>query len=320
MSKPVKPEAIGAFVLGGLALLVLGLLSFGGDQILKPRIQWVVYFDSSLNGLNVGAPVKIQGVQVGVVKDIELQIDDSLEKLMKPVVLEVDPTRIVSTTGTPIDIGRFTRAERTRDFEKLLKSGLRARLEVQSILTGLLYVDLDFQPDQPSRLTGLGYQGLPEVPSVPPTVDEVLATLEAAVQKIGDLPVDALMKELLATLAEVRRVVSAEENRRSQVALAQSLESTQRILSKLEKGLPDLVFALDGIARDVKARTPSLLLETERTLSDTGAAASQLVDVTESDSELMQSVREIDRAAQSIRDLTDYLQRHPESVLFGRGE
>lgn len=56
MSKPVKPEAIGAFILGGVALLVMALMTFGGGEFFKPKIQWVVYFDSSLNGLNVGAP------------------------------------------------------------------------------------------------------------------------------------------------------------------------------------------------------------------------------------------------------------------------
>lgn len=318
MSKPVRPEAIGAFVLGGMVLLVVALMAFGGGQLFRSKIQWVVYFDSSLNGLNVGAPVKVQGVQVGIVKEIELQIDESLERLMKPVVIEVDPGRLVTTAGAPMDISRFTHAERTRDFAKLLKSGLRARLEVQSILTGLLYVDLDFQPNQPSRLTGLDYRGLPEVPSVPPTVDEVLATLEAAVRKFGDLPVDELMTELIGALEDIRKVVAADETRRSQVALARSLESTQSILGRIERKLPDLVSHLDSVALELKLKTPALLQETEATIGDAGLAAGNLADFTERDSEMMRSVREIDRAAASIRDLADFLKRHPDSLLFGR--
>ncbi len=325
MSKPVKPEAIGAFLLGGVALLVVALLTFGGGEFFKSKIHWVVYFDSSLNGLNIGAPVKVQGVQVGIVKEIELQLDDGMGRLMKPVVIEIDPAKVVTTTGSPMDITALSPSDRDRSLKKLLDSGLRARLEVQSILTGLLYVNLDFNKDQPPHLTGLNYKGLFEVPSVPPTVDEVLATLEEVMRKIGNLPIDGVVQDLAATLKDVHALVGSEEARKSQLALSQSLESARVILERLEKTLPDLVAHLDATVREVKNQARPVLDSTQATLGvahdalENGRiAAGNIADVTEANSDLSASVREMNRAAASLRELSDYLQRHPESLLFGK--
>lgn len=325
MSKPVKPEAIGAFLLGGIALLVVALLTFGGGEFFKSKIRWVVYFDSSLNGLNIGAPVKVEGVQVGIVKEIELQLDDGMGRLMKPVVIEIDPAKVVSTTGSSMDISSLSPLERDKSFKKLLDSGLRARLEVQSILTGLLYVNLDFNRDQQAHLTGLNYKGLYEVPSVPPTVDEVLATLEEVMRKIGNLPIDGVIEDLAATLRDVRMLVGSDEAKKSQLALSRSLESAQVILARLEKTLPDLVAHLDSTVREVNHQAGPMLNSTQATLGvahdalESGRiAAGNIADATEASSDLSTSVKEVNRAAASLRELSDYLQRHPESLLFGK--
>ncbi len=318
MSKPVKPEAIGAFILGGVALLVLALMTFGGGEFFKPKIQWVVYFDSSLNGLNVGAPVKVQGVQVGIVKEIELQLDDGMGRLMKPVVIEIDPAKVVSTKGGPMDISGLSPSDLEAKFRMLLDSGLRARLEVQSILTGLLFVNLDFSRDQPAHLTGLSYKGLLEIPSVPPTVDEVLATLEEVMRKIGRLPIEGVVDDLAATLKDIHALVGSQEVRKSQLALSQSLESAQVILARLEKTLPDLVLHLDATVREVNLHARPVLESTQATMDSGRIVAGNIADVTDANSDLLHSVKEVNRAAASLRELSDYLQRHPEALLFGK--
>ena len=318
MSKPVKPEAIGAFILGGVALLVMALMTFGGGEFFKPKIQWVVYFDSSLNGLNVGAPVKVQGVQVGIVKEIELQLDDGMGRLMKPVVIEIDPAKVVSTKGGPMDISGLSPSDLEAKFRMLLDSGLRARLEVQSILTGLLFVNLDFSRDQPAHLTGLSYKGLLEIPSVPPTVDEVLATLEEVMRKIGHLPIEGVVDDLAATLKDIHALVGSPEVRKSQLALNQSLESAQVILARLEKTLPDLVLHLDATVREVHLHARPVLESTQATMDSGRIVAGNIADVTDANSDLLNSVKEVNRAAASLRELSDYLQRHPESLLFGK--
>lgn len=339
MSRPVSSLAIGAFLVGGVSLLVLALLVFGGGQFFKPKIHWVVYFESSLNGLNLGAPVKVQGVQVGVVKEIELQLDDDHQQLMKPVVLEIEPWRLASPEGMAYDITHFNDQERSLELKKLIDAGLRARLEVQSILTGLLYVDLDFHRDQPARLTGLSYKDMPEVPSIPPTVDEVMATLEDVVRKIKQMPLESMVEDLTVTLRDIRYLVGSDETHQSQVALAKSLESAQSLLSRLEKQLPAMVevvgraagsldktsLAFGGTVEDIHHQLGPILKETElalkranAALTASEAAASNLAEATSSDSTLQGSLVEINRTVQSVRQLTDYLERHPESLIFGK--
>lgn len=346
MSKPVNPTAIGGFLLGGLALLILALLVFGGGQFFKPRINWVVYFDTSLNGLNLGAPVKVQGVQVGIVKEIQLQLDKSRQRLMKPVVLEIEPWRLATPDGAPLDLSQLSGDKRREEFQRLIDAGLRARLEVQSLLTGLLYVDLDFHPHQARRLTGLNYRDLPEVPSVPPTVDEMITTLEDVVKKIRSMPLDAMVEDVSMTLTDIRKLVGSEETRKSQVALTQALVKAQSVMEKLDRQLPALTKNFDqtlnhlgqasrdisttastagSAVREIHEQTGPVMRAAEQTLlkasaalETTRTAAGNVAEATASDSRLQDAVLELRRSAQSLRQLTDYLERHPDSILFGK--
>ena len=341
MSKPVNAMAIGAFLVGGAALMVVALLVFGSGQFFKAKLHWVVYFDTSLNGLNVGAPVKVQGVQVGIVKEIELQLDSHQQKLMKPVVLEIEPWRLASPDGSPYELSRLSGEFRREEVRKLIEAGLRARLEVQSILTGLLYVDLDFHPREPLRLTGLNFKDMPEIPSIPPTVDEVMSTLEGVVKQVGQMPLEQMVGDMALTLTEIRKLVMSEETRKSQAALARSLTKAQDLLTKLDERLPSMVAHLDEASahfgetarettlavREVNTHLGPVMKAAEQTLlkatdalEATRAAANNVADSTGDDSTLQSSVAELRRAAQSLRQLTDYLERHPDALLFGKSD
>jgi paraquat-inducible protein B len=240
MSKPVNPTAIGAFLLGGLALLTVALLLFGGGQFFQPRLYWVVFFDSSLNGLNVGAPVKVQGVQVGTVKEIVLQIDLKQDRLLKPVVLEITPGLLVNPDGEPIrPVGGQDEAQAR--LQQLIDSGLRARLETQSILTGLLFVDLGFYPDREPHLTGLKFRDYPEVPAIPPTVEEVKRSLEQIITRIQAMPLEQIAGDISATMTAIHKIVSSDETRQTRESLARSLAEAQKLLAELNRQLPPLM-------------------------------------------------------------------------------
>lgn len=338
MSKPVNPMSIGLFLIGGLALLVTGILVFGGAEFLKPKLQWVVYFDSSLNGLNIGAPVKVQGVQVGTVSDIVLQMDPEHNRLMKPVVLDIVPGTLVNPQGEPIQPA-LTQEERERRIESLIKAGLRARLETQSLLTGLLYVDLDFYPNREPRLTGMTYHDLPEVPSVPTTTDEVKDALTDTMQKLRKLPLETIFDNLNATMTDVRRIVASEQTTQSREALARTLLESEKLLGELNRQLPPLlrdvnktvnaagetVRAAGGLVQDLRGETRPVLAAAEQALmkatsvlEETKGAAMNVADSTASDSALQQSLVELRDAARAIRQLSDYLERHPDSLIFGK--
>ena len=90
MSKPVNPLSIGVFIVGSMVLLLGAILIFGGGQFLKKKNEYVIYFDSALNGLSVGAPVTLQGVQVGTVTEISLELDENATRIIKPVVIQIN--------------------------------------------------------------------------------------------------------------------------------------------------------------------------------------------------------------------------------------
>ena len=101
MSKAVNPVAIGSFIVGGLTLLISAVLIFGCGNFFKEKNQYVIYFDSALNGLNVGAPVKLQGVQIGNVTDIALEIDTSTGRIYKPMSVTLPICTPCNLTGAP---------------------------------------------------------------------------------------------------------------------------------------------------------------------------------------------------------------------------
>jgi paraquat-inducible protein B len=167
MSKLVNPYTLSAFLVGFLVtLLIAAIPNFNGGQLPKKATKFIIYFDDALNGLNVGAPVKFQGVQIGSVKEI------SPETSHKAVVIEINPEGMLKSirmfSNQPLRAAT-PKLQRRAEYHRLIARGVKAKLQAQSVMVGLLYVELDFFPDKPVRLTGHNYQDLPELPSVPTT-------------------------------------------------------------------------------------------------------------------------------------------------------
>ena len=146
MSKPANKTLIGVFVIGAIVLAIIAVIIFGSGKFFAEKMPLVMYFEGSVAGLNVGSPVMFKGVKVGVVKDIVLRFDSNNISFLIPVYAELDPKRFHV-------IGKI--ADETELDKELIKRGLRARLELQSMVTGQLMVDLDFYPDKPAKLVGL---------------------------------------------------------------------------------------------------------------------------------------------------------------------
>ena len=343
MSKPVSPTLIGGFTVGALALLVVGLLIFGGGQFFNAqKIHYVVFFDSSLNGLDVGAPVKMQGVKIGTVTDISLLVDPNNGKVLKPVVVEIDRNSFLGPGGLPFN-GVLSHERQIENRDKLVAKGFRARLEVQSLLTGLLYVDLDKFLDKPAQFSGVSYQDLIELPSVPTTVDEIRNTAEEVVKKIKNLPLDQIVHDVADTLKDIRGIVGSEDAKRSTAALAKALEGIEKTMGTLNRNLEPLlrqthqtVSNANGLVQDSRAMVQDvhrevkpILASTDKTLSAATAALNKAQAAITSvqgavegsvgpDSTLNETLIALKDAAHSIKNLTDYLERHPESLISGK--
>jgi paraquat-inducible protein B len=101
MKKRISPTLIGAFVVGALILLVIGVVTFASGQLFKHRKEFILYFDGSVNGLRIGAPVKLKGVEIGSVKDIRLQVENRMQVNKIPVIIQIDLEKLISR-GAPL--------------------------------------------------------------------------------------------------------------------------------------------------------------------------------------------------------------------------
>jgi paraquat-inducible protein B len=133
MNKKMSPAMIGAFVLGAVALIVIAIVVFGSGRLFRQTREFVLYFDNSVNGLRIGAPVKVKGVEIGSVKDIRLQLEKGAEVNKIPVIIGIDLKKLTSrgaTSAVAVDPEALQKA--------IVDRGLRGQLEMESVVTGLL--------------------------------------------------------------------------------------------------------------------------------------------------------------------------------------
>lgn len=250
-----------------------------------PPMRLKFVFDQSVRGLSVGAPIDFLGVEIGEVRAIRPGYDAQRKRYPMEVTADVHPLRLGAVRGALVE-GRggdaSERAERNVQlFRRLVENGVRAQLRTGNLLTGQMYVALDFIPkSKPAALVMA--DGVPQVPTVPGTLSDVQPQIAEIVAKINKVPFDDIGRDLRATLAQARE------------AIAKLSPEAQQSLAEVRKTLDALQGSLGKF---------------DRNLLDPDAPVQRNVE---------QTMTDLQRAAQSLRVLTDYLQRHPESLLRGK--
>jgi len=336
MSKQANKTKIGAFVLAAIALAVAGVLIFGSGKLLRDLEKYVLYFEGSVKGLNVGAPVMFRGVKVGSVTDIMLQYNPEDLTIYIPVVIEVERDRFESVSG---------KKRRKAPTKEIIDRGLRAQLQLQSMVTGMLLVDLDFYPDEPPEMAGEERAGYPEIPTV-------ISDLQKLTKTIGKLPLDQIVNKLAKSLDGIEKIVNSPDLQGSIASLKKALDSADTLLVHIDKKMDPLVANIEdtsdaargafvqaektlALEEGVPGELASNIKETFASSKDAMASASDALreskktlaaykGVVAEDSDLIYEVntamRELSEAARSIRYFVDYLDRHPESLLRGKKE
>jgi len=319
MAKRISPTAIGAFVVTAFAILVVVLVVVGSGRLFRKPIKFICLFPGDLNGLRIGAPVKFRGVQIGTVSEIKLklapsegQIKQEVKGFPLPVILELDPAMVTGSGGTG---EAFAQA----GYEAMLQRGLRAQLNVESLLTGLLYVDLDLHPHAPLDLVlvpnSSPYREIPTIPT----------TLEAFQEKATKALADFDKIDFQAMAASITDAANSIKN----LANSPDLHATLAGLNQATKNLNETVISIRNAVNNTGGRIDPLIDHLQRnsdevnlTLKQTRAALMQLQSTLDPDSPLAvrlnQALDEFTNTAQSIGDLTDYLQENPSSLIRGR--
>jgi paraquat-inducible protein B len=291
MSRKANPTLIGTFVLGAIALAVVATLLLAGGNWFGERRQHVLYFEGAAQGLQVGAPVVFLGVKVGTVKQIQLGLDEQSRRFLVPVMIEVQPQVVRTRGGENVDLRDRTTVR------QLVERGLRGRLRLQSLLTGQLYVDLDFHPDKPATFAALD-PDLSEIPTIRTAVQELASKLEG-------FPMDKFLADVAAISGAVNKLMSAQATQE----LPQRLDVTLRHLQSLAvrfdaQGGPILNDVRGNLAEMNKA-----LLAAQAALAKLDTAADRVADLARSDSRMVASMtqasEELAKAASAVRRLTE---------------
>jgi paraquat-inducible protein B len=189
--KKVNKTAIGAFVVGAVFLLLAGIVAFGSGAFLKKSDKYILYFNRSIKGLSEGSPVIFKGVKLGHVSDITLIYDLESKEELIAVIIDVNLSLV---HGVPEKIGY-------PNYENFIKAGLRAKLDMQSFVTGQLIVAFSFYPNIPAKLHNLKSR-YPELPTIP-TPPGILAAME-------EVPIKEISENLNQILATVNRTINSQ--------------------------------------------------------------------------------------------------------------
>ena len=316
MSKSVSPYSIGVFLVGGVVLAIAAILIFGGGQYLKKKDTYVIYFDSVLDGLKVGAPVTLEGVQIGAVSEIALEFDQNLTHIIKPVVIEIDQELMLNSSGQFLQ-SIISPHESQKYIERLIDAGLKAQLRTQSLLTGLLYVEFKFHREEAIKLSAFKYKNLVELPSVQTTEDKIISTADELMVKFRNLPIEAIASDLAATLKALREMMTSEDIKQDRLALNNTLQEMQKLTANMNTATTGIRTMVQQFSHD----SSLVSIATAKTLTTTNSVlleSSQSLDALSApDAPLAKSLEALRDAAQSTKNLTDYLEQHPDSILFG---
>ena len=340
MGKQASRTVIGAFVVGAIALAVAGVLVFGSGKLLSKQARFVMFFDGSLKGLQVGAPVVMQGVKIGEVTDIYVMADPATLEFFTPVFVKIDPGKI-RVAGQETTTWKM-RKEEYSDYQALVKKGMKAQLVLQSYVTGQLWIGLGLYPDKPVRLVGM-IKDVPEIPTIPPTLDELEKT-------IGELPVKQIVWKLDNVMTGIDRIVNSPEMQRTVVNLEKATGDIDRLVKRVDSQVEPLSSDVRRTLEEANktlASAQGTLAQTEKTLAFKEGVPGQVAEnllatltsariaLDESRKALVavqdftsqsaylgyeagSTLEEMKSLSRSVRSLTDYLDRHPESLIRGK--
>jgi len=348
MSKLANKSLIGAFVIGAIALAVIAVIIFGSGKFLRKTQKYVMFFQGSVKGLSIGSPVIFRGVRIGEVTDISIRIQQADLAFYIPVIVEVHVDK-VNTTGMRVKPYEF--------YQALIDKGMRAQLQSQSFVTGQLAVALDFFPDKPAKFVGLDKR-YREIPTVPTTLEDLAKTLQdlhleelvervksavAGIDRVVNSPeIPKMLQSLSQRVEETGLLV---RNVDSQLGpLISSLDGTvkdvQKFVQHVDARIDPVLSRVEGVlqavenvtqndvqklVRDVNQLVPevSKILGTlQGTLEETKTTISSIEGTAGPNSvlvyKLTETLEEVSNTARSLRNLTDYLQQHPEALIRGK--
>jgi len=316
MGKRANPAIVGAFVLGAIALMVVAVIVLGSGRLFEKRYAYVLFFQGNVNGLRVGAAVKFKGVEVGLVTRILLNIKGQTQALESgiriPVIIELPERRLLGEGASDVEDPNI--------MTNMINRGLRGQLSMESFVTGVLYVDLDFQPGTPIKLvlppgTNTPYQ---EIPTVPTPLEQAQSAATMLIAQLEEVDFQKLSETVRQTFQSISGLVTSPQLK----AAVENLARTEESINQAALGIRQTTLKLD---KEIGPLTTSLLASSQAASIALNQARATLASIQDSfgpDSPLVyqtgKTMQDLDDAARSMNQLATYLQRNPSAPVRGR--
>jgi len=321
MSKKANPTSIGLFFAVGLALGIAALLIFSSRSRFHPKQKDILYFDTSLKGLNPGAPVKFRGVTIGSVVEILIRHNQATNDFSMPVVIAIDKKLAQSKSDEQLEIG--SRAK----LDQLISQGFRGRLDSESLVTGVLYVGLEIVPNAPPPVFHQLAPEYHEIPTLPSQVQQLLTELahldirnfseklngllirlDTSLSQLNIQEINAGVTNLLES---VNQLVSTPDLTNSFASLRQTLDRAGTLLKRIDDRVDPLVDNVTNTLSDARKTLVELRVGI-RNVNDLLGPESALRP------DLKQALEELSNAGRAVSELAEFLERNPTALLTGK--
>src|SRR3984957_11444563 len=318
MTKRVSPAVIGAFVVASFAILVVALIVVGSGRMFTRPVRFICMFQGNLNGLKVGAPVKVRGVQIGTVAAIELRLLPShgtlrpgIRGLRLPVIIDVDRSQLLARGGTG-------EALETSGLDNMIKQGMRAQLATESLLTGLLYIDLDLHPNTPIKYVLEPDGPYREIPTVQTDLAQLQQRLTEVLDKFDKIDFQALVVSITDSANSIKTLTGSPELKATLESLKGTIANLNRAVNSARDLLNNANSKVGPLVTDIRESSD----EANKTMKETRAALVSLQQTLDPNSPLAvhlnQTLDQLSDTGRSLEEFTDYLQRNPSSLIRGR--
>jgi paraquat-inducible protein B len=321
MSISISPTAVGSFVIGAIVLIVTGVLLFSSGSLFTPTQTAVVVFPGNVKGLSIGSAVQLRGVRIGSVSDIKILSDMKTNKIIVPVYLKFERGILKDMTFKNLS-DSISREHFKFEIKTMIEAGLRAQLNMTSLVTGQMMITIDYFPETTANLTNIDPR-YPEIPTIETVTDQMLNKLE-------NLPLNELLEKALDLLNHIDQLVSSQDVKDSLSNIKLVTEDAHKLLTHVDAQVEPLSTStqqtlgdISSLARNVNNQVQPLSDSAISALNEARAALNSINDLLGKDSatraDLENALDELSKAANSIRILTDYLQQHPEALIKGKG-
>lgn len=323
MSKRASPAMVGGFIVGGVALVVAAVIVLGSGKLFKDTVDYISWFEGSVNGLSPGAPVKFMGVTIGQVTAIKLRAgEDGMldtaeefenweENLRIPVFYELDRDQL-RKEGSVADVGDPVVAQ------LLIEGGLRATMAVESILTGRKYILLSVDRESPIDVVNDPNVDAFEIPTKETGLEWLERDVQNLMSKLTNLDVEGLVAAITEAANDLGDLAAGTETR----AALNDIPATLAEVRKTMRSIQTLAAAADTTMVMLRPRVDASSAEIQAAAEELDAMLANLRAVVEPGSPLLtnleKSLYEISIAAAAMAELADYLQQNPSALLRGK--